>query len=351
MLWRMNRSDFSFELPEELIAAYPCEHRSASRLLQVSARGEFSDRIFHEVAELLAPDDLVVVNDSRVIRARLTAYKDSGGKVEVLVERVLDGGTALVQTQASKSLRAGACLAVGDARLRVLERREDMFVVAVESAGESPGDYPGGFNGLLARSGEVPLPPYLRRRPQVLDTERYQTVYAEHAGSVAAPTAGLHFDWALLERLADRGVETAALTLHIGAGTFQPLRAESLDEHVMHEERLHVGRSLCDAVSACRCRGGRIVAVGTTVVRALETAAATGKIRPFDGVTDLFIHPGYRFRVSDVMITNFHLPETSLFVLVCAFAGRQRMFDAYRHAIERRYRFFSYGDAMWLERR
>ena len=343
MLCRVKRSDFSFDLPAELIADRPCAQRSGSRLLKVSARGEFTDLVFRDVARLLEPGDLLVVNDSRVIRARISARKESGGRVEVLVERLLDDGCALALARAAKPLRDNARLLVGDATLRVVGRRDDLFVLEPEGACT--------FSRLLERFGEVPLPPYLRRSPQAFDESRYQTVYARHPGSVAAPTAGLHFDRRLLDRLERKGVEIEALTLHVGAGTFQPLRGEELDEHVMHRERLRVPARLCDAVVACRRRGGRVVAVGTTVVRALETACdAAGRIRPYRGETDLFIRPGYRFRVSDALITNFHLPETSLFVLVCAFSGRRRTFEAYRHAVERRYRFFSYGDATWLER-
>ena len=339
----MKTDRFRFELPRELIAVQPCEQRSRSRLLCVPRWGRFSDRKFENIVALLKPDDLVIVNDSRVIRARLTAYKKSGGKVEILVERLLDPHYALVQAQCSKPLRVRQILNVGESQLRIVERREQMFIVNLE------GD--DGFTALLERFGEVPLPPYMRRGARAADESRYQTVYAKHPGSVAAPTAGLHFDRPLLTRLRQKGVEWMALTLHVGAGTFLPLRSDDLDEHTMHKERLWVSPQLCEAVSACRQRGGRIVAVGTTVVRALETASdAAGELHAYAGETDLFIRPGYRFRVPDVMVTNFHLPETTLFVLVCAFSGRQRMFEAYRHAVELRYRFFSYGDAMWLER-
>ncbi len=351
MLWRVKKSDFSFDLPEELIADRPCARRSGSRLLKVPVRGEFADLVFDDVARLLNSGDLLVVNDSRVIRARLSARKESGGRVEILVERLLDDGCALALVRAAKPLRDNARLLVGDAAVRVAGRRGDLFLLEPEI---EPGVKSGRectFSQLLERFGEVPLPPYIRRPPEALDESRYQTVYAKHPGSVAAPTAGLHFDRDLLERLERKGVELAALTLHVGAGTFQPLRAEKLGEHVMHRERVQVPARLCDAAGACRKRGGRIVAVGTTVVRALETACdAAGKIHPYEGETGLFIRPGYRFRVSDALITNFHLPETTLFVLVCAFSGRRRMFEAYRHAVERRYRFFSYGDATWLER-
>lgn len=341
------RSDFSFELPAELIADRPCAQRSGSRLLKVPARGGFADLVFRNVVGLLNPGDLLVVNDSRVIRARISARKESGGRVEILIERLLDDGRALALMRAAKPLRDGARLLVGDAAVRVVGRRGELFVLEPEiESGEGCA-----FSQLLERFGEVPLPPYIRRPVEAFDESRYQTVYAKHPGSVAAPTAGLHFDEALLGLLARKGVQVEALTLHVGAGTFQPLRGEDLGAHVMHRERLRVPARLCAAAAACRKRGGRVVSVGTTVVRALETACdAAGKIHPYEGETDLFIRPGYRFRSCDALITNFHLPETTLFVLVCAFSGRRRMFEAYRHAVERRYRFFSYGDAAWLER-
>ena len=340
---RMNRSDFNFEVPPELIAEHPCEYRSSSRLLRVPARGAFSNHVFRDVAKLLRRGDLVVVNDSRVIRARLFARKEKGGSVEILVERLLSGRRALALLRARRAPREETRLIAGGETLRVLGRRGDLFVLALETQCT--------FSRLLSRCGEVPLPPYIRRPVEESDKSRYQAVYAKRPGSVAAPTAGLHFDKALLARLARKGVEVAALTLHVGAGTFRPLRGENLDEHVMHHERLDVGARLCAAVAACRRRGGRVVAVGTTVVRALETAAdGAGRVCPYKGETGLFIRPGYRFRVPEVMITNFHLPRTTLFVLVCAFAGRRRAFDAYRYAVERRYRFFSYGDATWLEK-
>lgn len=339
----MHNSHFNFELPADLIADYPAPARTASRLLHVRADGGLRDGRFTGLPALLRPGDLLVVNDSRVIPARLHARKTSGGAVEILIERLLEAGLALAHLRSNKPLRRGAVLQVGGCELHVGERRRDLFTLSL-------GD--GDFKTLLRRHGEVPLPPYIRRKPGALDKERYQTVYAKRPGSVAAPTAGLHFDEAMLSRLRADGVEIASLTLHIGAGTFQPLRHETVEQHRMHRETLHVGEALCGAVAACRKRRGRVVAVGTTVARGLETAAANDAEQPlpFRGETGIFIRPGFRFRAVDAMITNFHLPKTTLFVLVCAFAGRERMLAAYRHAVAKRYRFFSYGDATWLDR-
>ena len=337
------KRDFYFELPEELITYYPNPVRSASRLLQVTADRSFRDTTFSRIVDYLDPEDLLLLNDSKVIRARLYGFKSSGGRIEILVERIVGRNQLLAQIKGGKSLRIGAELRVGDTGLRLTARRDDLFELDV--IGESSS------SELLDRHGEVPLPPYIRRKVEASDRERYQTVYAHNPGSVAAPTAGLHFDRALFNALDRRGIEYRMLTLHVGAGTFQPIRASCLDCHQMHAERAVVSREICDAVEACRSRGGRIVAVGSTVVRALETAAAeSGRLHPFQGETDVFIRPGYSFRVVDVMITNFHLPESTLFILVCAFAGRQRMLDAYAYAVKQRYRFFSYGDATWLER-
>lgn len=337
----MKKSDFHFECPEELIAKHPCAERSASRLLYVPKDGAFCDKVFTDVEYMLQAGDLLVLNDTRVMRARLLGRKATGGKAEILIERLLTDDTALAHIKASKAPRIGGELEVGIARLTVTGRQHNLFVIRIDA---------GSIADLLARHGQVPLPVYIRRNPVPADEERYQTVYARNVGSVAAPTAGLHFDLPLLNRLKERGVTIETLTLHIGAGTFQPIKHDNLDEHTMHSEHLSVSEKLCQAVNQCRARGGRVVAVGSTVLRALETAAADGEPRPFDGETDLFIQPGYRFQVCDVLITNFHLPESTLFVLVCAFARRDRMFAAYQHAIERRYRFYSYGDSMYLER-
>ena len=356
----MQSNDFHFDLPRELIALYPAPARTASRLLHVRADGGLRDKNFGDLPALLRAGDLLVVNDSRVLRARLRARKEHGGAVEILIERVLEPRLALAHVRANKPLADGCTLAVGERRLRLAGRRRGLFLLAMDD---------GDFETLLREHGEVPLPPYIRRPPEALDEERYQTVYAKQPGSVAAPTAGLHFDQAMLSRLRAKGVAIAALTLHVGAGTFQPLRDDNVERHRMHRERLRVDEELCAEIAACRRRRGRVVAVGTTVVRGLESAAANGAgddtggsarddtddddkcdVHPYDGETETFIRPGFRFRATDAMITNFHLPRTTLFVLVCAFAGRERMLAAYRHAIERRYRFFSYGDATWLEK-
>ena len=339
----MQRSDFSFELPLELIAQAPLAERAASRLLCLDDRGQISDRGFRALADLLRPGDLLVLNDTRVIPARLHGKKDSGGRIEVLVERVLDERRILAQVHASKSPRDGACLHLdGAIEARVLGREGEFFVL--EFAGEDA------VLTQLERHGHIPLPPYITRADVAADHERYQTVYAREPGAVAAPTAGLHFDAALLAQLGEQGVNSAYVTLHVGAGTFQPLRVERLEEHRMHAERVEVSAETCAAIAATKSRGGRVIAVGTTVVRSLEAAAQSGTLQPYRGETRLFITPGYEFRVVDALVTNFHLPESTLLMLVCAFAGYEPIMRAYRHAVEQRYRFFSYGDAMFLER-
>ncbi|MBI5042070.1 MAG: tRNA preQ1(34) S-adenosylmethionine ribosyltransferase-isomerase QueA [Gammaproteobacteria bacterium] len=339
----MQRSDFSFALPPELIAQAPLAERAASRLLCVDAGGHIGDRGFRELAELLHPGDLLVLNDTRVIPARLHGHKASGGRIEVLVERVLDSRRILAQVRASKTPRDGAHLHLeGAIEARVLGREGEFFVL--EFTGEDA------VLTLLERHGHMPLPPYITRADAAADRERYQTVFAREPGAVAAPTAGLHFDAAMLAQLGERDVEIAYVTLHVGAGTFQPLRVERLDEHVMHAERVEVGAATCERIAAAKARGGRVVAVGTTVVRSLETAAQSGMLQPYMGETRLFITPGFEFRVVDALVTNFHLPESTLLMLVCAFGGYEPVMRAYRHAVEQRYRFFSYGDAMFLER-
>jgi S-adenosylmethionine:tRNA ribosyltransferase-isomerase len=338
----MHKSDFNYHLPEELIAQRPMAERSASRLLMVDEAG-ISDKLFVDVLALLNPDDLLVFNDTRVIPARLLGEKDSGGRIEVMVERVLDDRRVLAQTRASKSPRSGSRLLLeGQAWVTVLGRDKDMFEL------EFDGDEP--VIDVLERLGHMPLPPYIERSDEAADRERYQTVFAREKGAVAAPTAGLHFDDALLAKIDALGVSRAMLTLHVGAGTFQPVRVDNIDEHVMHSEYIRVGQDVCDAITETRKRGGRVIAVGTTVVRALESAARQGELHPYEGETDIFITPGYQFKVVDALITNFHLPESTLLMLVCAFGGMQRMLEAYRHAVEQRYRFFSYGDAMFITR-
>ncbi|NIP47105.1 MAG: tRNA preQ1(34) S-adenosylmethionine ribosyltransferase-isomerase QueA [Gammaproteobacteria bacterium] len=338
----MRASDFRFELPPELIAQYPLEHRRESRLLVMNGcDGGLEDRRFDELGSLLEPGDLLVMNDTRVIKARLAARKPTGGRVEILVERIVDARRALAHVRASRSPALGSQLIIDDGvRVRVCGRRDDLFELEIEGAHT--------IDALIAESGRVPLPPYIRREPERLDEERYQTVYAREDGAVAAPTAGLHFDADMLEALRDAGVGIAFITLRVGAGTFQPLRSDDVDAHVMHAEHARVSEAVCEQVAETRRRGGRVVAVGTTSVRALESASAGGVLAPFEGETRLFIKPGHVFRSVDALLTNFHLPESTLLMLVCAFAGFDNVMRAYRHAVAARYRFFSYGDAMFV---
>ena len=334
--------DFDYELPPGLIAQHPGETRSGSRLLCVAA--SLADRRFFELPQLLAPGDLLIFNDTRVIKARLAGEKASGGRVEVLIERALSEHEALAQVRASKPPRAGSAMRLADSiEVRVLAREGDFYRVR----------FPDGATvfELLERHGSVPLPPYIRHAPRGEDEQRYQTVYARSAGAVAAPTAGLHFDEALLASLAQRGVAFAYVTLHVGAGTFQPMRVMNLAEHRMHIERYEIPAATVAAIEAAKKRRGRVVAVGTTTVRCLE-ASASGPSTPVAGAaeTDLFITPGFKFQVVDRLITNFHLPKSTLLVLVSAFAGIEPVRRAYGHAIEERYRFYSYGDAMLLDR-
>ena len=341
----MRKSDFHYDLPPELIAQAPAEPRGASRLLCLDgASGALADRRFADLPQWLRAGDLLVFNDTRVIPARLIGAKDSGGKVEALIERPLDERRCLAQLRVSKTPRPGQRITLDcGAGLTVVARRGEFFELATDAEDT--------LAALLDTCGHVPLPPYIARRDERADRERYQTVYARHAGAVAAPTAGLHFDAAMLETLARRGVERAMVTLHVGAGTFQPLRVESVADHRMHSEWLEIDAATAAAVNAARAAGRRVVAVGTTVVRALESAARDGRVEPVRGETDIFIYPGYRFRIVDALLTNFHLPESTLLMLVCAFAGTGPVLEAYRHAVRCRYRFFSYGDAMFVTRR
>jgi S-adenosylmethionine:tRNA ribosyltransferase-isomerase len=338
----MKKSDFQFELPTELIAQAPLPERSASRLLVVPpAPAAFADCMIRELPSFLREGDLMVFNDTRVVPARLYGAKETGGRVEILLERIT--GTAEVRAQigASKSPKPNSRIVLEDGtELTVLGRDDEFYRLRFET--QEP------LEDVLQRAGHMPLPPYIHRDADISDDERYQTVFAKHTGAVAAPTAGLHFDEALLAALREKGVEFGQVTLHVGAGTFQPMRAERLAEHVMHREWLNVGAALCQQVARVRANGGRVIAVGTTVVRSLETALRDGELRPFAGDTQIFIFPGYKIRSVDAMLTNFHLPESTLLMLVSAFAGRERILAAYRHAVEQRYRFFSYGDAMLL---
>lgn len=337
-------ADFRYDLPKELIARYPPEDRPSSRLLCLDAgSGDMEHRVFRELAGLLGPGDLLVFNDTRVVRARLFGRKESGGRVEALVERLLPGNEALALLRSGRPPGPGARLRFGPAGARVLERRDGFHRIRFDDGVDVP--------ALLEAVGRVPLPPYIARPDEPLDAERYQTVYARHDGAVAAPTAGLHFDEAMLAALRARGVAAAFLTLHVGSGTFRPVRAARLDRHRMHREMMRIGPAACRAVNRCREEGGRVVAVGTTVARALESAFREGGVRPFRGETDIFIRPGHRFRAVDAMVTNFHLPESTLLMLVSAFASREAVLAAYREAVARRYRFFSYGDAMFVHGR
>lgn len=341
----MRTSDFDFELPEELIAQHPAAQRSGSRLLCLEGpSGALHDAMISDLPQLLDPGDLLIFNDTRVIRARLSGRKQSGGKVEVLIERVLGAHRALAHVRASHAPRTGGRLLLADAvEAEVVGRRGDLFELAFSG--------PQTIAEILERHGRLPLPPYISHAPDAEDERRYQTVYARRPGAVAAPTAGLHFDEILLRKLAEAGMHSAYVTLHVGAGTFQPVRVEDVREHRMHSEWYEIPQETVDAIAAVRLRGGKVVAVGTTAMRALESAGREGSLVAGSGDTDIFITPGYRFRVVDRLITNFHLPRTTLLMLVSAFAGIDNIRRAYRHAIDRRYRFFSYGDAMLLSRR
>jgi S-adenosylmethionine:tRNA ribosyltransferase-isomerase len=372
----VRRQDFFYELPPQLIAQAPPAERSAGRMLVLDGNsGALADRAVRDLPGYLARGDLLVLNDTRVIAARLIGSKPSGGRVEILLERALGGREALAQLGASKPIRPGLEVSTAGGTIRVLAREQDLWRLAL----------PAPALEFFERYGEVPLPPYIRRAPQPADRDRYQSIFARAPGAVAAPTASLHFDAALIAALTAHGVERALITLHVGAGTFQPVRGDDLCAHVLHAEYASVGAAACAAIARTRARGGRVVAVGTTVVRALESAALLGAtpapqqrppeptsapgnrllepalapekrlpepaLAPWSGETRLFITPGFSFRVSDLLLTNFHLPESTLLMLVCAFAGRQNVLAAYRHAVAQRYRFFSYGDAMLLTRR
>lgn len=344
----MLTKEFFYNLPEECIARYPAPNRTDSRLLGLNrTTGVISDYTFSDIAKLLRPGDLIVLNDTKVIRARLYGRKETGGKVEVLIERVMNDNTAWAQIRASKTPKPETWLMLSQeirAKVQEFDRERGLFLLSFH------------FNAplyeILEKYGEIPLPGYLGRAVEEQDQERYQTVYAEQLGSVAVPAAGLHFNEALLQELQDKGIEIGRLTLHVGAGTFQPVRVANLADHKMHAERIQVSNALCEQIIATKQRGGRVVAIGSTSVRALETAALNGSIagtiQPFTGDTDIFITPGFEFKVVDVMLTNFHLPESSLLMMVSAFAGKDQIFNAYQHAINTGYRFFSYGDAMLI---
>ncbi len=339
----MLKSDFYFELPPELIAQAPLEHRTDSRLMVLESGRDLRDQQFRDLPGLLRSGDLLVLNDTRVIPARLYGLKATGGRIELLLERVLDTHTALVHLRASKSPKPGAKLILdGGYGCEVIERRDALFVLRFDEA--SP------VMSVLEAVGHIPLPPYIDRADTHSDRERYQTVFSANPGAVAAPTAGLHFDEAMLNRLEKEGIDRVTVTLHVGSGTFLPVRAQNLDDHQMHAEICQVGSDTVRRIKETKARGGRIVAIGTTAVRALESAALLGQLEPYDGETDIFIQPGFPFRVVDALLTNFHLPESTLLALVSAFGGYPEVMLAYQHAVKERYRFFSYGDAMFLTR-
>lgn len=340
----MRRSDFHYELPTKLIAQHPLSERGASRLLHLDGpSGAIKDRQFTDLPCLLQAGDLLVLNDTRVVRARLLGHKPTGGRVEILIERLIDRDSALAHCRPGRALHPPTEIHIdGGGVISIAGREGALFrVIAVD----------GDLAGLMARSGHIPLPPYIQRPDDERDAERYQTIYAARDGAIAAPTAGLHFDERMLTRLGAMGVQQASVTLHVGAGTFQPVRTERLDTHRMHAEWVEVGERVCAQIAATRAAGGRIVAVGTTTVRSLETAAQAGRLEPYRGESRLFIRPGFRFQVIDALITNFHLPESTLLMLVGAFAGHPQVMAAYRHAVAQGYRFFSYGDAMFLTKR
>ena len=340
----MRRTDFHFDLPQELIAQRPAATRSASRMLVLDgADGSRRDLQFRDFPSLLESPDLLVFNDTRVIPARAFGLKESGGRVEILLERALTATTALVHLRASKGLKPGAAVMLpGGCTARMLGRRSDLFHL----------EFSCDVAAFFETHGEMPLPPYIGRKAESADLERYQTVYSRAPGAIAAPTAGLHFDSDIFAALEKRGIRHAFVTLHVGAGTFQPVRVDDIEGHEMHEEYLEVPEAACDAINAARAAGGRVIAVGTTVVRSLETAALAQKdergMAPYKGVTRIFIRPGHRFRAVDAMVTNFHLPESTLLMLCSAFVGREALLAAYAHAVQARYRFFSYGDVMFL---
>jgi len=338
----MSASDFNYELPDELIAQSPLERRDASRLLFVPGQGhDYQELEFSQLGSLLRPGDLLILNDTRVIPGRLYGHKASGGRVEMLLERILASDTALVQLRSSRSPRTGTSIDFeAGIKATVTGRQDNFFVLQFNAAIEAS----------LQQHGHVPLPPYIQRADNAQDRDRYQTVFARESGAVAAPTAGLHFDQALLSSLKQKGIEQAYVTLHVGAGTFLPLRDEQIASGRLHSERIEVSAAVCAAVNSTRERQGRVIAVGTTVVRALESAVVDGRLASYGGETDIFIRPGYQFTVVDAMITNFHLPGSSLLMLVSAFHGKKSILDAYKYAVARKFRFFSYGDAMFLER-
>lgn len=338
----MKLSDFDFSLPPELIAQYPLAQRTDSRLLIVRQQyAEIEHSQFRNLTQMLLPGDLLIFNNTRVMPARLYGQKNTGGKVEILLERIIDDHTALAHLKASKPFSEGAPIQLTkDIAVQVLTRKGELYYLNCTKNFS--------WQEIMSKVGHIPLPPYIQRADSKDDIDRYQTVYAQEAGAIAAPTAGLHFDADLMDKLQHNNIERAFVTLHVGSGTFKPVRVQNILEHQMHSEYLEVDETVCEQVQKTKARGGRVIAVGTTAVRSLETAAQDGQLRPYRGESKLFIYPGYNFKVIDGLITNFHLPQSTLLMLVCAFGGYDKVMTAYKIAIEARYRFFSYGDAMLL---
>jgi S-adenosylmethionine:tRNA ribosyltransferase-isomerase len=344
----MKTRDFFFDLPQHLIAQYPAKHRTDSRLLHVNTeQASFGDRQFTDFPDLLKPNDVLVFNNTRVIPARLFGHKTTGGKVEILIERLTSEHGALAHVRASKTPKIGTDIILDTSvpgeniSFKIEDRSDNLFVLATDADTR--------ITDILDKHGHMPLPPYIERSDEAQDLKRYQTVYARQPGAVAAPTAGLHFDDDILNTIKHKGVNSAYVTLHVGAGTFQPVRSEHIKDHAMHSEYLEVPEDTVSLCNQARAQGGRIIAVGTTAVRSLETASSDGILEPYCGETDIFIYPGYQFKSVDALLTNFHLPESTLLMLVCAFAGYETTMRAYKHAVEKEYRFFSYGDAMFID--
>ena len=341
----MRTDDFDFHLPDDLIARYPTPERSSSRLLCLNrTSGDINHKHFYQLPDLLRAGDLLVMNSSKVIPARVFGQKDSGGKVEMLIERIISTQSAQVHLRASKALNPGRILLLGEALtpFKIIGRNDDLFEIQKQTNTETLLDW-------LHQYGHMPLPPYMHREDEAQDLERYQTVYAKQEGSVAAPTAGLHFDEALLEKIRAKGIDIATVTLHVGSGTFQPVRVDDIKDHIMHYEWFSLPQETCDAIIACKKRGGRVIAVGTTTVRTLETAAQKNShLSATEQDTNIFIYPGFLFQIVDAMITNFHLPKSTLLMLVSAFSTQKNILNAYEKAIRENYRFYSYGDAMFI---
>ena len=337
----MNKSDFHFELPKELIAQHPSKQRTGSRLLTLNKHtGETLDLKFPDIIKFLNSEDLLVFNNTKVIPARLYGKKITGGKVEVFIERLLNDNSAIAMFKSSKAIKLGTPVYFDQQTILPTAKKGMFYLIDTQQDAS--------LTELMDKFGHMPLPPYIQRKDELEDKSRYQTVYAKEKGAVAAPTAGLHFDEELLQQIKDKGINTAYVTLHVGAGTFQPVKTDSINDHVMHKEWLHVSQKVVDLVKQTKASGNKVIAVGTTAVRCLETASQSGEIRPYTGDTNIFIYPGYRFKVVDSLLTNFHLPESTLIMLVSAKCGRENTLNAYKHAVIEKYRFFSYGDAMFI---